>query len=110
MAARDCIAEKAESKVSPVSLRHLKVSYASRYPDHHRMPCINIKGQWLDAAGFSTGTEVDVRVMDGCIVLTAKQPEPALISALRRVTTLPAGEQKQVQAFIDVVAGKVSQV
>ena len=30
----------------------------------------------LKAAGFDTGTRVDVRVMQGCIVLTAQTPQP----------------------------------
>lgn len=84
------------------------MSYASRYPEYTRIPAITLKGQWLEAAGFATGTEVDVRVMNGCIVLTAQQPQPEeseLMQSLRQVSKLSARKQKQVQAFIDVMAG-----
>lgn len=53
------------------------MSYASRYPDYSRIPAITLKGQWLEAAGFATGTVVDVKVMEGCIVLTAQPPAAA---------------------------------
>ena len=65
-----------------------------------------MKGQWLDAAGFATGTKVEVRVMAGCIVLTAVEPEPELEAAMRRVEKLSARKQKQVREFIGVVSGK----
>jgi hypothetical protein len=31
-----------------------------------------MKGHWLDQAGFAIDTPVTVRVMDGCLVLTAE--------------------------------------
>ena len=66
-----------------------------------------MKGQWLEAAGFATGCKFDVRVMPGCIVLTAKLPEePALLQSLRRVCKLSARKQQQVQEFIDVISAK----
>ena len=65
-----------------------------------------MKGQWLEAAGFATGTKVEVRVMAGCIVLTAVEPEPELEAAMRRVEKLSARKQKQVREFIGVIAGK----
>lgn len=37
------------------------------------VPWIQMKGHWLDQAGFSIDTPVTVRVMDGCLVLTAEQ-------------------------------------
>lgn len=73
------------------------------------IPALTLKGQWLEAAGFATGTEVDVKVMNGCIVLTAQQPQPEeseLMQSLRQVCKLSARKQKQVQAFISVMADK----
>lgn len=102
------IAEFTDPEVSPINNRHLTVSYASRFEDHQHIPAIIMKGQWLEAAGFTTGTEVDVKVMNGCIVLTAKQSEPEeseLMQSLRQVCKLSARKQKQVQAFISVMAG-----
>lgn len=66
------IAQPFEAEVSPANNRQLTVSYASRYPDYSRIPAITLKGQWLEAAGFATGTAVNVKVMEGCIVLTAQ--------------------------------------
>ena len=39
---------------------------------HSTVPWINIQGQWLEQAGFSIDTPIKVRVMDGCLVLTAE--------------------------------------
>ena len=50
------IAQPFEAEVSPANNRQLTVSYASRYPDYSRIPAITLKGQWLEAAGFTTGT------------------------------------------------------
>ncbi len=36
------------------------------------VPWINIQGQWLQRAGFEINTPVKLRVMDGCLVLTAE--------------------------------------
>ena len=36
------------------------------------IPWINIQGQWLEQAGFSINTPIKIRVMDGCLVLTAE--------------------------------------
>ncbi|WP_337025457.1 endoribonuclease SymE [Pantoea anthophila] len=99
------IAQPSEPKVSSSNNRQLTVSYASRYPDYSRMPAITMKGQWLEAAGFATGTAVDVKVMEGCIVLTALQ-ESELMQSLRQVCKLSARKQKQVQEFIQVISGK----
>lgn len=105
----NCIADFQDPEVSPANNRKLTVSYASRHPDYARIPALTMKGQWLEAAGFTTGTEVEVRVMNGCIVLTAKEPEPELVASLRVVGKLSARKQKQVREFIGMVSGKGSQ-
>ena len=94
-----------EAEVSPANNRQLTVSYASRYPDYSRIPAITLKGQWLEAAG----TAVDVKVMEGCIVLTAQPPaaeESELMQSLRQVCKLSARKQRQVQDFIGVISSK----
>ena len=102
----DCIADSCVAEVSTKNKRQLTVSYVSRFPDYSRIPALTMKGQWLEAAGFATGTKVEVRVMEGCIVLTAVQPEPELEEAMRRVEKLSARKQKQIREFIGVIAGK----
>jgi toxic protein SymE len=37
-----------------------------------KVPWLQLKGHWLDQAGFSIDTSVTVRVMEGCLVLTTK--------------------------------------
>ncbi|HCT9898738.1 TPA: endoribonuclease SymE [Citrobacter koseri] len=103
------IAEFNDPEVSPANNRLGTVSYASRYPDYTRIPAITLKGQWLEAAGFTTGSKMDIKVVAGCIVLTTKQSEPeepALLQSLRRVCKLSAHKQQQVQEFIDVISAK----
>ncbi|GKW22371.1 hypothetical protein PEC302107_41000 [Pectobacterium araliae] len=39
---------------------------------NHDTPAINIAGQWLKEAGFSTGQPLKLRVMPGCIVITTQ--------------------------------------
>lgn len=100
------ISDPCDPEVFPANNRHLTVSYATRHPDYQRIPALTMKGQWLEAAGFATGTEVDLKVMNGCIVITARQPEPELTASLRQVSKLSARKQKQVQVLIDAIVGQ----
>ena len=100
------IAQPFEPEAFAANNRQITVGYASRYPDYHRTPAITMKGQWLEAAGFTTGTTVEVKVMKGCIVLTAQQKESELMQSLRQACKLSARKQKQVLEFIKVIAGK----
>lgn len=100
------ISDPCDPEVSPTNNRHLTVSYATRHPDYQRIPALTMKSQWLAAAGFATGPEVDLKVMNGCIVITARQPEPELTASLRQVSKLSARKQKQVQVLIDAIAGQ----
>ncbi|ECH9699198.1 endoribonuclease SymE [Salmonella enterica subsp. enterica] len=100
------IAEFTNPEVSPANNHKGTVSYASRFEDHQHIPAIIMKGQWLEAAGFATGTKIDIKVMEGCIVLTVKPPEPELVESLRQVSKLSVRKQKQVQTFIRVISSK----
>ncbi|MCL8291046.1 endoribonuclease SymE [Klebsiella oxytoca] len=100
------IAEFTDPEVSPENNRKGTVSYASRFEDRQPIPAIIMKGQWLEAAGFATGTKIDIKVMEGCIVITANQPEPELVESLRQLHKLSARKQKQVQEFIAVIGDK----
>jgi len=109
MAGQDCNAAAAAKEVTDSAIRHYRVSYASTFPDYERIPLIAFKGKWLEAAGFSTGTQMDVRVMPGCLVVTAREPEPqesALMQSLRKACKLSAQKQRQVQDFIEVISAK----
>jgi len=43
-------------------------------PDRTPVGEIHLKGHWLIQAGFDINAPVKIRVMDGCLVLTAEQP------------------------------------
>lgn len=100
------IAEFTSPEVSPANNRVATVSYASRFEDHQPIPAIIMKGQWLAAAGFTTGSKMEIKVMEGCIVLTVKPPEPPLMQSLQQVCKLSARKQRQVQEFIGVISAK----
>lgn len=95
----DCIVDSFDPEVSPKNKRQLTVSYVRRLPDRRLVPAMIMKGEWLAAAGFSTGTRVEVRVMDGCIVLTAVEPEPELEAAMRRVEKLSARSRSRSESL-----------
>ena len=52
---------------------------------------ITFKGDWLADAGFETGTLLEVRVMAGCLVLTAQElppEEPEIMKTLKQACKL----------------------
>lgn len=108
MAICDSNAVATEEKVTPSIIRHYKVSYARQYPDYKLIPSIVLKGQRLAAAGFTTNTALDVRVMNRCLVISVReveQEDPEVIQLLRK---LPVRKQKQAADFITMLAGKRS--
>lgn len=49
-------------------------------------PSVTLSGKWLREAGFDTGQQVNVKVMDGCIVLMAySQQEQTLLLQLKEI-------------------------
>ena len=44
----------------------------SQYYSGRSVPWLQLKGDWLEQAGFTIKTPVTVRVMEGCLVLTTK--------------------------------------
>ena len=100
------------------ALRQLKVGYVSiRHADsqdmttyYNRCPGLNLKGHWLEEAGFDTDTPVEVRVLPGCLIITAQEPqaeptEPEVVTTLRRACNkLSARKQRQIAEFIQVIA------
>ena len=99
----DSIAELIKPVVFPSTLRSYTVSYVSNYPKYDRSPALILKGQWLEKAGFATGRKLEVRVMEECIVITAKAMEPTLEDTFRRVQNLSRRKQQQILEFINLV-------
>lgn len=45
----------------------------SLYPEQRpRLPWIRLRGLWLEQAGFAPQARVRVRIMHGCLVITAE--------------------------------------
>ncbi|MBL1276435.1 MAG: type I toxin-antitoxin system SymE family toxin [Ectothiorhodospiraceae bacterium] len=73
-----CKTQNNERKIRPQ--RCIKVTqayYLYRLKDDltgagRPIPWIQLKGHWLQQAGFEINTPVKVRVMEGCLVLTAE--------------------------------------
>lgn len=68
---------------------------------------IALKGGWLKEAGFATRTLVNVRVMNGSLVLTAEVPPPVpkVIQTLRQLCPkLSARKQRELMDVIQVMA------
>lgn len=97
------IAELLKPVVFPSTLRSYTVSYVTRYPDQDPIPALILKGQWLEKAGFALGRKLEVRVMEECIVLTARAMEPTVEDTFRRVQRLSKRKQQQILEFIAMV-------
>jgi len=113
MAKHDCKSGPAISQIQRV----LKVGYISvAHPDrktggtshYSRSPALNLKGQWLAECGFTTDTPVKVRVMPGCLVITA-QPAPSASAAsaagdlLARSDALPESARQELRTVMEAL-------
>jgi toxic protein SymE len=49
--------------------------YRRKDQSQARVPWLQLKGHWLDKAGFGIDVPVTVRVMEGCLVLTTEQQQ-----------------------------------
>ncbi|WP_233961678.1 SymE family type I addiction module toxin [Pectobacterium versatile] len=81
-----------------------KISQAERFTrvgyrpikGNHDTPAINIAGQWLKDAGFSTGQALKLRIMPGCIVITT-QDIRELWGNLQALSIAPFDERAATQ-------------
>ncbi|MEW5561629.1 SymE family type I addiction module toxin [Enterobacter asburiae] len=104
-------------KAEPKVLRNMTVSYVSvrhydrktnRTKRYTRSASLRLNGTWMEEAGFTTGTKLDVRVMPGCLVITALPTATPLMKVLNSTTHLPEKEQQQVMLFLQGVAAKLA--
>lgn len=105
---------KTEVSISK-TLRQMKVGYTSiRHTSrrtgmttyYNRCPCINLKGNWLQEAGFEADTPIDVRVMKGCLVITTR-PKPPQIpltrEMLNRTEALPDKARQELCTLVSAL-------
>ncbi|MDN0122579.1 SymE family type I addiction module toxin [Yersinia aleksiciae] len=109
MAEHDSKSEVVTTEAPELKTRRYTVGYIRDWKTHNKATSITLKGSWLDDAGFETGTPLKVRVMPGCLILTAQEPlptpppEPEIMQILRRVCKFSARKQKQVTELIEVI-------
>ena len=63
-------------------------------------PSLTLSGKWLREAGFETGQQVSVKVMDGCIVLMAYGEQVQKLLAELKETQL---KLKGIEAAVSAV-------
>ncbi|WP_312626793.1 SymE family type I addiction module toxin [Scandinavium sp.] len=104
-------------KAEPKALRRMTVSYVSirhydrktnRTKRYTRSASLRLNGTWMEEAGFTTGTKLDVRVMPGCLVITTRPVDTPLMKELNNISQLPQEEQQQAMAFLQGVAARVA--
>ena len=57
--------------------RPFRQQAAEPYSAPRPVPWVQLKGYWLEAAGFIIDMPIKVRVMEGCLVLTILSPREA---------------------------------
>ena len=71
-------------------------------------PNIMLSGKWLRAAGFETGQQVTVKVMDGCIVLVAySEQEQRLLDDYKRTKAKLIKIEEMLSAIQTQLPGKL---
>lgn len=59
--------------VRRIKMGQMLYDYRRKDRSQARVPWLQLRGHWLDQAGFGIDAPVTVRVMDGCLVLTAQE-------------------------------------
>ncbi len=92
--------------VSYVRTRHIDPT-TLRTTHYTCRASLRLNGRWMEEAGFTTGTKLDVRVMPGCLVITARPTVTSLMQVLNKTKELPEHEQLQVMDFLEGVIATV---
>ncbi len=104
---RDCNAEIIAPEAAAPELHHGRVGYVRNPPKYADVPLLRISGQWLADAGFPRGTPVEVRVVNGCIMITVReQYEARLQKGIRTVRRLPETRLRQLEKYVARLAGR----
>ena len=70
MAKRDSTPEPRSPKPQPAcAIRQIKIGHT--HDRNLKVPWIRLQGQWLDKAGFTINTQVQIHVLDGCLIFKA---------------------------------------
>ncbi|MGS3451376.1 SymE family type I addiction module toxin [Klebsiella electrica] len=93
--------------VSYVRTRHIDPA-TLRTTHYTCRASLRLNGRWIEEAGFTTGTKIDVRVMPGCLVITTRPVETPLMKEFNDISQLPEEERQQAIIFLQGVAAKVA--
>jgi toxic protein SymE len=71
-------------------------------PDDICIPCVKLRGLWIQAAGFEIGARVKLDIKPGCILLTVQESPAAYAPKVRKMgrlqlARLQAKEAQQAQ-------------
>ncbi|HHA2008515.1 TPA: SymE family type I addiction module toxin [Enterobacter mori] len=99
MTGRKCRAERPSKETVKHKIRRLTVSYAMNYPEYAPFASLRIKGKWLEAAGFSTGTPVEIVVEDGRMVVTAL-PKPEKLMVKEVISALAVRKTRELKKYM----------
>jgi toxic protein SymE len=71
MATAKCTQAKPVCHTRRIKMGQMMYDYRRKDRSQARVPWLQLRGHWLDRAGFGIDVPVTVRVMEGCLVLTA---------------------------------------
>ncbi|OON33524.1 hypothetical protein BTJ39_24240 [Izhakiella australiensis] len=104
----------AEAHTKPGSHTPTTRSYTVGYVSdakYRPVPAVILKGHWLAEAGLATGTPLEVKVLEGCLIVTIRAPEPEppaepeVVAQLRSACKkLSARRQRQIAEFITALS------
>ena len=74
MAARKSTQTTPVCHIRQIKIGSMMYEYRRKTKDNTQatVPWLQLKGHWLDRAGFGIDTPVTVRIMEGCLVLTVE--------------------------------------
>ena len=67
------VCQERQIKVNKIHYDYKSKQDTNRYGGSRAVPWIQMKGLWLEQAGFTINTPVKIRVMNGCLVLTTEE-------------------------------------
>ncbi|WP_313345993.1 SymE family type I addiction module toxin [Stenotrophomonas sp.] len=92
--------KQALNRYPPNSLR-VDTLYYPGYPAEPgdiSVPCLKLRGLWMQAAGFEIGARIMLDVKPGAILLTVDTPPASAMPKIRKMGRLQLARLQQAQA------------
>lgn len=81
--------------------RHYTVGYVPNGGYSNPAPAINLKGRWLEKAGFTRGTPIIVTIVNGHLVISPLPRQSLLNNIMHKVEHLSEEGQRQLVQIIN---------